>query len=68
MCRSWFYKTANSPLRKADHLSQAIGDIVFVSAGPKQRIKIFVRTRLVVAETVTNVITLNNSKYNIALQ
>ena len=29
MCRSWFYKTSNPPLRKADHLSLAIGDMVF---------------------------------------
>ena len=27
MCRSWFYKAANPPLRKADHLSLAIGDM-----------------------------------------
>ena len=28
MCRSWFYKAPNTPLRKADHLSLAIGDMV----------------------------------------
>ena len=28
MCWSWFYKAANPPLRKADHLSLAIGDMV----------------------------------------
>ena len=28
MCQSWFYKAANPPLRKADNLSLAIGDIV----------------------------------------
>ena len=25
MCRSWLYKAAKPPLRKADHLSVAIG-------------------------------------------
>ena len=30
MCRSWFYKASNTPLRKADHLSLAIGDMVCV--------------------------------------
>ena len=29
MCRSCFYKTPNPPLRKADHLGLAIGDMVF---------------------------------------
>ena len=29
MCRSCFYKTSNPPLRKADHLGLAIGDMVF---------------------------------------
>ena len=29
MCRSWLYKAAKPPLRKADHLSLAIGDMVF---------------------------------------
>ena len=28
MCRSWFYKAVNPPLRKADHLSLAIADMV----------------------------------------
>ena len=28
MCQSWFYKAPNPPLRKADHLSLAIGDMV----------------------------------------
>ena len=28
MCRSWSYKAVNPPLRKADHLSLAIGDTV----------------------------------------
>ena len=30
MCRSCFYKAPNTPLRKADHLSLAIGDMVCV--------------------------------------
>ena len=29
VCRSWPYKAAKPPLRKADHLSLAIGDMVF---------------------------------------
>ena len=29
MCRSCFYETPNPPLRKADHLGLAIGDMVF---------------------------------------
>ena len=29
MCRSWPYKAVNSPLRKADHLSLAIADMVY---------------------------------------
>ena len=28
MCRSWFYKASNTPLRKADHLSLAIGPMM----------------------------------------
>ena len=28
MCRSWFYKAVNPPLRKADRLSLAIGDVL----------------------------------------
>ena len=33
MCRSWFYKAPNTPLRKADHLSLAIGDTVCLAIG-----------------------------------
>ena len=29
MCRSLFYKAVNPPLRKADHLSLATGDMVY---------------------------------------
>ena len=29
MCQSWLYKAVNSPLRKADHLSLAIADMVY---------------------------------------
>ena len=31
MCWSWFYNAANPPLRKADHLSLAIGDMVWIA-------------------------------------
>ena len=51
MCWSWFYKTANAPLRKADHLSLAIahrrhGVWLAIEPGQKNEFKVF-------AETVT---------------